>query len=149
MNHAFRLARYKHLFTIGGTHVWQLKGAPSAAPFFFESGLSVDADGAPNAYGPHGVPDTLDNLGNAGHPGNWWGVVTDARGQPIVQNGVAPQARSRQEGAGSCARCSRHKRRRALSLLPGAEHPDYSADRRSGTREIQRCANALRRYNLH
>jgi len=91
MSHALRLAAFKHLSTVGGTHVWQLKNAPSAAAFFFESGLSVDADGAPKAYGPHGVPGTLDYLGNAGHPGNWWGVVTDKKGQPVVQNGVAPQ----------------------------------------------------------
>src|SRR5262249_49994796 len=91
MSHALRLAAFKHLSPIGGTHVWQLKNAPTAAAFFFESGLAVDADGAPNAYGPHGVHGTLDNLGNAGHPGNWWGIVTDKRGQPIVQNGIGPE----------------------------------------------------------
>lgn len=53
--------------------------------------MSVDADGAPNAYGPHGVANALDNLGNAGHPGNWWGIVTDKHGNPVVQDGVAPK----------------------------------------------------------
>jgi hypothetical protein len=77
--------------TIGVTDVWQLKNAPTAAAFFFASGLSVDADGAPNAYGPPGVHGTLDYLGNAGEAGNWWALVTDKRGQPVVQNGVAPQ----------------------------------------------------------
>jgi hypothetical protein len=91
MSHSSRLAAYKLFSTVGGTHVWQLKGAPSAAAFFFECGLTVDADGAPKAYGPVGLPGTLDNLDNAGHPGNWWGLVTDSHGHPIVQNGVAPQ----------------------------------------------------------
>ena len=36
---------------------------------------------------------TLDVIGNAGRPGNWWGVVTDngqANGTPIVQGGGDP-----------------------------------------------------------
>jgi hypothetical protein len=95
MSHASRLAAFKLLSTVGGSHVWQLKGVPNAAAFFFECGLTVDADGAPKAYGPSGLAGTLDNLGNAGHPGNWWGLVTDTHGQPVVQSGVAPQQPSR------------------------------------------------------
>ena len=91
MSQASRLGSFKHLTTIGRTYVWQLKNAPTAAAFFFESGLSVDADGAPKAYGPHGLAGTLDNLGNAGHPGNWWGILKDRTGQPVVQNGIAPK----------------------------------------------------------
>ena len=45
----------------------------------FESRLRIDADGAPNAYGPAGT-EPLDALANAGHPGNWWGIVTDDAG---------------------------------------------------------------------
>jgi hypothetical protein len=90
MTQTFRNLNFKHLTKIAGTDVWQLKGSPDAAAFFFESPLSVDADGAPQAYGPHGLAGTLDNLANAGHPGNWWGVVTDKTGRPVVQSGTGP-----------------------------------------------------------
>ena len=43
----------------------------------------VDADGSPRAYGPYGQG--LDHLDNAGHPGNWWGIVTDSEGYPVLQ----------------------------------------------------------------
>lgn len=49
----------------------------------FRSEMTIDADGAPNAYHPDDTPG-LDKLANAGHPGNWWGVATD-HGQPIIQ----------------------------------------------------------------
>lgn len=57
--------------------------------FFYRSGMSIDADGSPRAYGPNGLG--LDNLACAGHPGNWWGVVT-VGGEPVVQgpNDPAP-----------------------------------------------------------
>jgi hypothetical protein len=45
--------------------------------------LCIDADGSPRAYGPHGQG--LDYLENAGHPGNWWGIVTDQEGYPVLQ----------------------------------------------------------------
>ena len=45
--------------------------------------MKVDADGAPNAYGPNNSG--LDYTANAGHPGNWWGVVTDKKGNPVIQ----------------------------------------------------------------
>jgi hypothetical protein len=66
----------------------------------FVAGATLDGDGgngqtghspcyAPASYnGP-----TLDVIGNAGRPGNWWGVVTDngqANGTPIVQGGGDP-----------------------------------------------------------
>jgi hypothetical protein len=91
MSHASRLAGFKLFTTVGSTHVWQLKGAPTHAAIFFESGLTLDADGAPKAYGPPSLAGTLDYLANAGHSGNWWGLVKDRNGHPIVQSGVAPQ----------------------------------------------------------
>jgi hypothetical protein len=91
MSNAHRKANFKHLMKISTTDVWQLKGAPDAAAFFFESPLSVDADGAPMAYGPNSLHGTLDNLGNAGSPGHWWGIVTDKHGNPVVHNGLAPK----------------------------------------------------------
>jgi hypothetical protein len=70
----------------------------------FVGGATLDGDGAngqaghPPCYAPesyNGV--TLDVIGNAGSPGNWWGIMTDngqANGTPIVQgaNDPAPGA---------------------------------------------------------
>jgi hypothetical protein len=99
-------ASFKHLYSPGGVSIWQVKDALAFSPFFFESGLSVDADGAPNAYAPAGVKGTLDWLADAGHPAkkagpstpavkaDWWGLDTvsgRSDGTPIVQSGVAPQ----------------------------------------------------------
>lgn len=47
------------------------------------SGARIDADGSPRAYGPDNTG--LDYTANAGAPGNWYGIVTDAHGKPIVQ----------------------------------------------------------------
>src|ERR1041385_3104569 len=60
--------------------------------FFYESGLMIDADGAYRAYHPDDKPG-LDNLGNAGRPGNWWALVTDngePSGNPIIQGASDP-----------------------------------------------------------
>ena len=67
----------------------------------YVSGATIDGDGAngqfgePPCYAPAGYPGkTLDILRNAGHPGNWFGVVTDTGerdGQPIVQGAQDPK----------------------------------------------------------
>src|SRR5262249_19036103 len=44
----------------------------------------VDANGAPKAYNRNDSI-ALDFLANAGRPGYWWALVTDARGNPVVQ----------------------------------------------------------------
>lgn len=53
------------------------------------AGMRVDADGCPRAYAAPGSGlRGLDALGNAGAPGDWFGVVTDdgkPTGRPIVQ----------------------------------------------------------------
>src|SRR5436190_8751147 len=65
-----------------------------------QSQVDIDADGAngqhglPPAYAPssYGAP-ALDNLGDAGRPGNWWALATDnghADGEPIVQTQGQP-----------------------------------------------------------
>ena len=57
----------------------------------FAGRVTVDADGAPRAYNPSNTG--LDFLGNAGKPGNWFGVVTDTgkpNGKPIVQGADDP-----------------------------------------------------------
>lgn len=49
------------------------------------------ADGSPRCYGPSSPP-ALDYLGNAGYPGNWWGISVDSHGNPIVQQEGYPNA---------------------------------------------------------
>jgi len=54
--------------------------------------MAIDADGAFRAYHPddrHG----LDSLAHAGHPGDWWALVTDngkSSGRPVVQGKSDP-----------------------------------------------------------
>jgi Fungal chitosanase of glycosyl hydrolase group 75 len=55
----------------------------------FRSGLEISADGSPRAYGPPGKQ-ALDFLGNAGRPGNWWGLIKDESGNPVVQSNSDP-----------------------------------------------------------
>ncbi len=54
----------------------------------YKAGLAVDADGSPNAYGPNNTG--LDYTANAGSTGNWWGVVTNSSGNPIIQSATDP-----------------------------------------------------------
>ena len=60
--------------------LWQL---PDSHDFFFVSGMTIDADGAPNAYNPDDTG--LDALANAGARTHWDGVITDRRGNPLIQ----------------------------------------------------------------
>ncbi len=60
-------------------------------------GMAIDADGANGmtdgipVYAPPGFkPAPLDFLANAGGPGNWFGVVTDASGHPVKQGADDP-----------------------------------------------------------
>jgi hypothetical protein len=50
---------------------------------FYGSGLSVDADGAPNTYHPDNIG--LDDLANAGAQGFWEGLAQDENGDPYIQ----------------------------------------------------------------
>jgi glycosyl hydrolase group 75 (putative chitosanase) len=65
------------------THDVQVWQQPESFAFFFESSLSVDADGAPNAYHPdnRGIAD----LANAGTSGSWSGLAEDKNGVPFIQ----------------------------------------------------------------
>lgn len=67
------------------TPIWQ---APGSEAFFFVSGMTIDADGAPNAYHPDNIG--LDDLINAGTPDHWDGIMTDAQGNPIIQGSNDP-----------------------------------------------------------
>lgn len=73
------------LFEIGGHSVWQISGQTA---FFYKSKMSVDADGAPNAYHPDNIG--IDYLANAGYPGSCWGIVTDSNGNPVIQKASDP-----------------------------------------------------------
>jgi hypothetical protein len=57
--------------------------ASSSDAVLFKAGLAIDADGAPNAYGPHdkGLDLTVHARGRKG----WAGVLADERGQPVLQ----------------------------------------------------------------
>ncbi len=68
-----------------GVPVWQLPNSPA---FFFVSGMTIDADGAPNAYTPDDTG--LDELANAGTPAHWDGIVTDPNGNPLIQHDGDP-----------------------------------------------------------
>lgn len=61
---------------------------PSKRVEFIADG-DIDADGAYRAYHPY-PGRGLDYLANAGHPGNWWGIVTDRNGDPFIQGADDP-----------------------------------------------------------
>lgn len=63
--------------------IWRLPNA-----FYFTAGMTIDADGAPNAYHPDDTG--IDELANAGWDGHWDGIVTDRHGNPIVQREADP-----------------------------------------------------------
>ena len=74
----------KFLAMIQGESITQLDDDS----FSFKTGLTVDGDGCPRCYGPNDTG--LDYTIDAGHPGNWFGVLTDATGNPVVQGGDDP-----------------------------------------------------------
>jgi hypothetical protein len=67
------------------TLVWRLAKREA---FFFVSGMTIDADGAPNAYNSDDTG--LDDVTNAGGPNRWNGVVTDGSGNPLIQQQSDP-----------------------------------------------------------
>jgi hypothetical protein len=64
----------------GTVDIWNTAGGKA---FFYVSRMEIDADGAPNAYNSKNTG--LDDLRNAGGPGNWYGLVTDKSGDPVIQ----------------------------------------------------------------
>lgn len=60
--------------------IWQM---PGSSAVFFAAGMTIDADGAPNAYNPDNTG--LDDISNAGQPGHWDGVIQDEDGNPVIQ----------------------------------------------------------------
>ena len=66
--------------TVREVPIWRSGGDSS---FFFEAGMTIDADGAPNAYNADNTG--LDDLSNAGDSRHWDGLVADENGTPFVQ----------------------------------------------------------------
>jgi Fungal chitosanase of glycosyl hydrolase group 75 len=66
-----------------GVHKIPIWRQPESYAVFYESGLSIDADGAPNTYHPDNIG--LDDLSNAGAPGFWEALAQDANGDPYIQ----------------------------------------------------------------
>lgn len=60
--------------------VWRVEDHPA---FFFEDGMTIDADGAPNTYNPSNTG--IDDLAYAGYPGHWGALATDRDGEPYIQ----------------------------------------------------------------
>jgi Fungal chitosanase of glycosyl hydrolase group 75/D-alanyl-D-alanine carboxypeptidase len=69
-----------------GWRVFETTDHPAAV---FRAKMAIDADGAPRAYNSNNAI-ALDYLANAGRPGNWWALVTDADGNPLVQDANDP-----------------------------------------------------------
>jgi hypothetical protein len=77
----------KVIATVAGVRVRRREGEQA---LFFVAGMTIDADGSPRAYHPNGSPPGLDFLANAGSPGNFFGIVTDSHGRPVVQTARDP-----------------------------------------------------------
>jgi hypothetical protein len=75
----------ERLLQVGGVAIFRNRGE---SPFFFRTRMRIDADGAPNAYHPE--DQGADFLKHAGKPGDWQGLVTDSRGQPLIQGPQDP-----------------------------------------------------------
>ena len=73
------------LLQVGGVAIFRIRGE---SPFFFKTRMRIDADGAPNAYHPEDKG--LDFLKHAGKPGDWQGLVTNSRGQLVIQGPYDP-----------------------------------------------------------
>ena len=69
--------------TIGGVPINQCGNLVQ-----WTSGLSIDADGDPEAYTPKGTG--LDYLANAGRLGDWWGIACTPGGIPYIQCATDP-----------------------------------------------------------
>jgi hypothetical protein len=76
--------RAGRLMIVGSTVVRELGDSLA-----WVAGMEVDVDGAPEAYAPAGVK-ALDDLRNAGGPGDWYGLVCNPYGTPYVQGADDP-----------------------------------------------------------
>ena len=75
----------KTVLKIGEIPILQADGESA---FFYEAGMSINADGAPNAY--HPADTGIDFLANAGYSDNWWAIAVDKNGNPFIQASTDP-----------------------------------------------------------
>lgn len=75
----------KTVLKIGEIPILQANGESA---FFYEAGMSINADGAPNAY--HPADRGIDFLANAGYSDNWWALAVDKNGNPFIQGSTDP-----------------------------------------------------------
>src|SRR5258708_20069901 len=78
------------LFRAQNIVAWSVPSVASA--FFYESGLAIDADGAPRAYHPNDRRG-LDSLAHACHQGNWCSLVphnVKTNGTPVSHTATVP-----------------------------------------------------------
>ena len=80
----YQFLSFRVAHDVEGVHDIPIWRQPESFAVFYESGLSVDADGAPNTYHPDNIG--LDDLANAGTPGFWEGLAQDANGDPYIQS---------------------------------------------------------------
>lgn len=75
----------RHSGDVHEVPIWRVANSDA---FYFVTGMTIDADGSPNAYS---ADDTgLDDLRNAGEPGHWEGIITDENGEPLIQGPTDP-----------------------------------------------------------
>ena len=67
------------------TPIWKIDNGSAV---MFQSGMTVDADGAPNAYNADNTG--LDDLTNAGNEEHWDGILADYHNRPFVQDDDDP-----------------------------------------------------------
>lgn len=74
---------------VAGVSIYETSGAPAA--ILFKAGMTIDADGAPNCYGPNnsGIDYTANGGDDTGGD-DWWGGPVDANGKPIKQKVYDP-----------------------------------------------------------
>jgi Fungal chitosanase of glycosyl hydrolase group 75/D-alanyl-D-alanine carboxypeptidase len=68
---------------------WKVFETIDVGAAVFRAKMAICADGAPKAYNRNDAI-ALDFLANAGRPGNWWALVTDGDGDPVVQSQSDP-----------------------------------------------------------
>lgn len=72
---------------VGGVAIYAVAG--KVRSFIFKAGLTIDADGSPNCYGPGNTG--IDWTENGGTPGSdWWGGPIDGDGYPLTQRVYDP-----------------------------------------------------------
>lgn len=75
--------------SVGGVIIYSVKGQPTS--FLYRAGLMIDADGAPDAYGPDNSGTDFTANGGDDSGGEWWGGPTTSDGMPVTQKIYDPK----------------------------------------------------------